>query len=133
MSQLQDFNFRRGQSIRVIFSLERLTIDSLPYDATTNPYIPVDLTGSTAAMEWRTTASSPVVVLLASTSNSKLTITDPTSGEINLILVPSDTANLRFKDESVEYGYDLEITDLAGDKTYPFYGTITIDKDYTRV
>lgn len=135
MSQEFNPNFRRGQSIKMPVTIERLTNDNLDYNANTNPYIPVNLTNCTAKMQWRKSVDKSVVLEASTTAgggNGKLVIDDPLTGVITLLLAPADTEALRFTGDSIEYGYDLEITDAAGDKTYPIYGTITMDKDYTR-
>jgi len=132
MTQTTNFTFTRGQSIKAIITLERLSNDNLPYNSLTNPYVPVNLTGCTAQMMWRKTVDSSSVILDASTTNGRLTITDPSSGKINLILTPVMTEVLSIKGESIEYGYDLEVIDTSLDKTYPIAGTITLVKDFTR-
>lgn len=133
MSLRQDYTFRRGQSIKIVVTVERLTNDLLPYNEISNPYIPVDLTDSTAAMQWRVNADKSVVLTASTGVDGLIVIDQPTTGVINVIIPPAITEALNFRGESIDYGYDLEITDTAGTKTYPLYGTITLDKDYTRV
>lgn len=65
--------------------------------------VPFDLTGWTAHMQVRSSASSPAVVLDLSTDNGRITIT---GGEIALYVSAAETNDLR----RGKFVYDLELT-----------------------
>lgn len=141
-----NLEYRRSQTIKAIFYIEKLTNDELPFNATTNPYIPLNLTDSVVEMMWRKDSNGDQsgdadgeVILIASSedenpiSNTTLfTIPNPLQGEIKLNIPPAVTEGLFFTGNEVEYGYDIQITDISGNITYPYYGTITLYKDFTR-
>ena len=131
MATAQDFTFDQGTSIRVNFTVTQLMNDTLPWNAITNPYIPIDLSGSSIAMMARVTYDSPIISLNFSTANGKISITNAIGGLFSLILLPVDT-EIRFSGESVELVYDLEITDIASHITRAFEGTLTISREVTR-
>lgn len=134
--QQANFTFKQGSSIKVIFTVERLTNDTLPYDEITNPYIPVNLSNNFIKSMWRETPDSSQAVITASTTygggNGKIRVDQPDSGEFELVLQPADTTKLRFKGDSFDYYYDIEIHDTEDAVTYPFEGTITILREITR-
>lgn len=141
-----NLEYKRGQTIKAILYVEKLTNEDLPYNETTNPYIAVNLTDTIVEMKWRKDSNGDnsgdadgEVVLFASSdelndiSNTYLfTVPNPSSGEIRLNIPPLVTEDIFFVGDEVEYGYDIQLTDSGGAVTYPYYGTITLFKDYTR-
>lgn len=123
----------QGSQYREQFTVEVLTDPLLPYNATTNPYIPLNLTDYEANMMVRTSfdAASPVLSFSTTGISPALVITALT-GIITLTIPASVTSAVSFKGEQVDYLYDLEITDVGGVIHRAGEGTFTIRREITR-
>lgn len=87
----------------------------------------VNLTGYTAKMQVRQSASSTDVLLEMSTSNGRISIT-PLTGTITLIFSASLTAAIDWSRGK----YDLELTSGDGTVTRLIEGQISVSKEVTR-
>lgn len=88
---------------------------------------PVNLTGYTAKMQIRKSASATDVLLELSTSNSKLAI-DASAGKVTMIFSSTTTAAIDWSRGK----YDLELTSSSGVVTRLLEGEITVSKEITR-
>lgn len=87
----------------------------------------IDLTGYSARMQIRQYKESSTVLVEATTTNGKMTVT-PLLGKITLTLSASDTDSLAF-DLAV---YDLEVESGGGVVTRLIEGTVSVSKQVTR-
>lgn len=90
-----------------------------------------DLTGYTARMNVRRNFDFGNILIDATTSNGKLSLT-PTQGIVTLELEPSDTSDIRFAGEALEGVYDLELVAPTGDVYRPLEGAFVINREVTR-
>ena len=139
MAAQQDFLFDQGSDQKVNFAVKVLVNPDLPFDPTTNPYVAVDLTDSEIRMMWRTTYDSNIVVYTALSDtdpdiegNNRFVITNAPAGLFKLVLSNQDTTDIRFTGDSVDYVYDIEIQDSAGEVTRAFEGLVTLSREVTR-
>lgn len=99
---------------------------TLPLNYLESDETAVDITGWTARMQVRRDAESEIVVEL-STTNGKITLSEPTEGELTLKLTATETTDL----DPGTYRYDLELVD--GSEVYRILeGTVTITEQITR-
>jgi len=131
MAVIIDLNVDQGTTITDVFQLNVLTHQTLPFNASTNPYIPFDLTGCTFNMMVRPDYDSPVK-LTASSGNGKIVCAAPTTGIFSLNLSPADTTGIRFTGDSASYVYDIEVTDQSGNVSRPVQGAFNISREVTR-
>lgn len=87
----------------------------------------VNLTGYTARMQVRQSASAEEVLLELSTENSKISLT-PLTGTITLIFSAATTAAIDWKRGK----YDLELISPDGTVTRLIEGEITVSREITR-
>jgi len=87
----------------------------------------VNLTGYTAKMQVRKSASSDEILLELSTTNGKLTIT-PLTGTTTMVFSAATTAAITWSRGK----YDLELTSSDGNVTRLIEGEITVSKEITR-
>lgn len=87
----------------------------------------INLTGYTAAMQFRLIVSSPTAAL-SLTSSSGITITGAT-GNLAIHATAAQTAAL---DDSAKYDYDLEITSPTGVVTRLIQGVASVSSQITR-
>jgi len=126
-----DLNIDQGTTINQSFLLNVLTNQTLPYNATTNPYTPLDLTGCTFSMMVRIDYDQRDV-LDASTANGKIVVDTPSSGIFRLVLAPADTTAINFLGDTANYVYDIELTDASGNVSRPVKGAFNISREVTR-
>jgi hypothetical protein len=88
---------------------------------------PINLTGYTAAMQFRLNVSSATAAI-SLTQASGITITGAT-GNLAIRATAAQTGAL---DDSAKYNYDLEITSPAGVVTRLIQGTATVSSQVTR-
>lgn len=88
--------------------------------------VPMDLTGYTAKMQIRKSATSPTVLFELSTLNGRLIIEHP--GVLKILVTDEDTGDMTFNSAV----YDLEITSADGETTRIVQGTITATQQVTR-
>lgn len=84
----------------------------------------VDLTG--AAAEWVLAKQHGAAALITKTVGSGITITQPLNGQLEVLMQPADSVQLRGS-----YAYQLEITDAFSRKSTVLYGTIAIRRTST--
>lgn len=87
---------------------------------------PIDLTGFTAAMQVRSTASSGTVILALTTENSRLTL-GGAAGTIDVLVSAADMTALT----PGKYVYDLELYNGA-EVTRLIEGSFTVKAEVTR-
>ena len=86
----------------------------------------INLTGYTAAMQFRQTASSTTAAL-SLTTGSGITITGAT-GNLSIVASAAQTGGM----EAAKYDYDLEITSSTGVVTRLIQGVATVNAQVTR-
>lgn len=131
MAFVSDVNIDQGTSFTETFFIQTLTNPALPLNAVTNPYIPLSLIGSTFNMMVRPDYDSGVV-LTATLANGKITCPSPATGYFSLVLLPSDTAVIRFTGDSANYVYDISITDSFLNVIRPIQGAFNISREVSR-
>ena len=89
--------------------------------------VAVNLTGYTAKMQVRKSASSDEVLLEMSTVNGKIQLT-PATGTVTLVFSAATTAALDWRRGK----YDLELTSADGTVTRLIEGEITVSREITR-
>jgi len=88
---------------------------------------PVNLTGATAKMQIRETASSTTVLWEMSTANGRLSIAEAL-GEITLTITPTQSTAFTWT-----FGkYDLEITTAGGTVYRLVRGTVSVSAEVTK-
>ena len=87
---------------------------------------PINLTGYIGRMHIRESASSSVILQTLSTDSGNITI-DPLLGRVDILIKPSETADL----EAKTYVYDLELESESGEITKFMAGTLTIRAEIT--
>jgi len=95
----------------------------------TNPFVPNNVTGYTARMQWRVTADAVAILAEFTTANGKLVVDGP-AGKFTLVVSATESAGWGF----TEAVYDLEII-APGPPTKVkrlLKGTVTIDPEVTR-
>lgn len=107
--------------------LEQGTTWRQPFTWESSPGVPVDLTGWTARMQVRETASSPAVLLDLTTSNNGLVISALT-GTITTHVTDTVTSALSFTSAV----YDLELIDPSGNVTRLVRGNVMLSPEVTR-
>ena len=113
-----DFTIRQGGTLAL----------TITYKSGPSPGTPVDISGYTARMQIRATLVSTTVLLELTTENSRIVLTDPTNGVLQLQVTAADTAALDF-DRAV---YDLELISGAGAVTPILEGIVYLSKEVTR-
>jgi hypothetical protein len=112
--------------------IQTLTNPALPWNSSTNPYIPVNIAGYTFEMNVAPDyATTPIIT--ASSGNGKITITNGAGGLAQITLIPSDTATINFgtnaQSSTYEGVYDVYQTDNIGNDTRLYYGTFIINRE----
>ena len=132
MAALENIIVEQGTTIRINYSVNELTNPNIPFHATTNPYIPINISNTLIRMQVRTTVDSSTVLLNLTLANGKFVITSAANGLFNLKLSPIDTSVITIKGDSLDCVYDLELEDSTGNVTRAFEGIFTINKEVTR-
>ena len=130
MATQQALSIDQNANTSIYLTVQVLTNQLLPYNATSNPYVAVDITGASFVMNIaQDYGTAPLIV--ASTANTKITTTDAPNGLATVSFVPADTSSVPFsssQDNAWVGVYDIYITDVTGLKTRVFYGTFTINR-----
>ena len=92
------------------------------------PKVPVDLTGYTAALQVRGSASSASVLLSLTTSNGGITIT-PSVGKFTLNISATQTKRLA----AGRYAYELKATSNGGQVTSLMKGAFVVSAEITKL
>lgn len=95
---------------------------------TGNPAVAVNLTGCTARMQVRSNPSNSIVLESLTTENSKIVITEPLNGKLE-IRIPADTSSAY---EFLCGMYDLEIVFSNGTVTRIMEGDFVAVPEVTR-
>lgn len=90
---------------------------------------PINLTGYTAAMQVKSSYGSATSIITLSTANGRITIANPTNGELVLTISSEDTADL----PTGEYLFDIEVTSLSGTVTRLVQGPFIVLPEVTTV
>jgi len=93
-------------------------------DASKNP---IDLTGFTARMQIRSSASASSIIVELTTENGRIAITAG-AGQIDLYISDEDTTAITHKGTAV---YDLELEDSLGDVTKLTRGVVSFEEEVT--
>lgn len=109
------------------FSIEQGATTIKPFVWKSSDNSPVDLSGYEARMQVRRSASSPDVLLEASTSNNRIQL-DAAAGRFTLVLSADVTAAIEWS----RGRYDIELRSPDGDVTRIVQGEITVSKEVTR-
>lgn len=134
MATIYDLTLEQGTSEKLRLQFQRLTDPYLDWHATSNPYLPFDLTDCTIAMMVRASydAKTPVLSIDSTTGDTpKIVITDAEDGIAEVRLDPSDTSSIKFTGESFEGVYDIEVDDGVSVER-AFQGACTISREVTR-
>lgn len=124
----------QGKTYVEEFTVKVLTDPLLEWNATTNPYIILDLTNYDVRMHVRTSFDSAVVKLSAlSTGASPKFVKNNAAGTATLTLIPTDTSTLIFTGEEAEWYYDIELAhQTLSTVLLVARGTFTIKREITR-
>ncbi len=130
MTVSKDITVKQGTTHVEAFIIEVLTNPYLDFNATTNPYIPLDLTLATIRMMVRSTFDATQILLNATDANGKFVKTGINTFELRLI--PSDTSSVRYSGEEADYVYDIEIELAPNNVIRPVGGSFIIGREVTR-
>lgn len=127
----KDILIYRGDTTGLSFKVFTLTDLTLPYNPTTNPRIPFNLTGYDLQMQVRNSSALGSRLLIDATiGNGKITVDDALNGEFTVTIPPADTASLSLPEDTYEAHYDVQAT--ASTFVYTLvYGKATIMRDVT--
>ena len=132
MALNKDIAIDQGTTKREVFKVSVLTEPTLPFDETTNPYIPLQFNNHTAQLTVRSGFDSPTPLLTASTANGKVELNEE-PGWIVVNFDPTDTIPIRFRGDSLSAVYDLEVTDNNDDSVIRVVqGSFDISREVTR-
>lgn len=123
MANELDITMDQGSSLDYTFNLRN-------QDGT-----PFDLSGYDARMQVRKTYGAVSPVISCTLANSKIIISAPLTGKIEIALLPSDTSLIRFNavdDATLECVYDIELQSSTGFVFKPSSGNFTINREVTR-
>ena len=133
MAITKDITVNQGANHVEVFTIEVLTNDTLPFDATTNPYIPLDLTVATIQMQVRQSYNTSTVILTATDLNGRIVKTDSVNGTFELRIAPDDLDLVKGNSSEVHYLYDLMISLSASNTIKVAEGTFTVIRQITRI
>ena len=128
----KDITVTQGATHSEIFTIEQLTHPTLPFDSSTNPYIPVDLSTASIALQVRPTYNSSIVSYTATTLNGAIVLTDPINGIFTLTVGPNDLSTIKFNSSSVSYPYNIIITFTSANAIEVCAGNFVINRGITR-
>jgi hypothetical protein len=131
---MSNYGMYRGDSLILNILVQQLQDPTLPAGST-NPLVPVDLTGSTIWM----TAKKELADLDASavfqikTPTDIVVDADPTSGRAKIIVPASSTTSLTFPTDvaQIELFYDVQVKTSTGIVQTVASGKITLTEDVT--
>jgi hypothetical protein len=133
MAVIKDITVDQGATHVEVFTIEVLTDQTLPFDAITNPYIPLDLTTASIQMQVRQTYNSSTVILTATDLNGRIVKTDATHGIITLTIAPADTTAQKFNTPSASFPYDMQIVFTTTNVIKVVSGNFIINREITRI
>lgn len=128
-----DITMPQGVTKVIPFKVTVLTDPTLPFDQTTNPRIPLDLTTAALQCQLRQTYNTSNALLTITDQNGKFVKTNAAAGEFEMRLVPADTNEFRFGGESVSYLYDIEAKFSANNIIRIAQGSFIIGREITRI
>ena len=97
--------------------------------------VPLNLTGYLVRAQVRRSYGATTVLINCTLANGKVALTNAAGGVISLILVPDDTASIRFnsvEDAETELVYDIEVESPGGQIFKAAKGTFTLMREVTR-
>jgi hypothetical protein len=130
MATTKDITVDQGATHIESFTLETLTDPTLAYNASTNPYIPLDISLSSLRMQVRATHDSALTLISATDANGLFLKTTP--GSFNLVLTPASTNSLRFVGDQANYVYDIFVDLAGGVSIKAVQGIFNINRKVTR-
>lgn len=89
---------------------------------------PVNLSGFKASFHVRKNYNTPIIELDLTTENAGIMLSGDV-GKINVMITPEMTNSFIFRDDSVDYVYDLDLIDPLGKVRRVVQGTFTITKN----
>lgn len=105
-----DITVYQGKTYVEEFTIQVLTNPNEEYNASTNPYIDLNLTDYDVRMMVRSSFDSASIKLSAiNTGVSPRFVKDNLNGIITLTLIPTDTSSIVFTGEQADYVYDIEL------------------------
>ena len=136
MATTADLTIEQGATFIQPLIFQRLTNPTLPYNASTNPYIALDLTDCVVRMMVRADYDSTQFVLSLSSVGTGIVITNAAAGLAEIRVTPAmttwtGTTGVRVKGESFEGVYDIEVDDGLT-VARAFSGACTITREVTR-
>ena len=111
----------QGQSVEVPFAVTRNNLA-------------LDLTGYDLRLQVRRTYADTSTLVNCTLANGKLVWLTQNQGTFKLVLVPTDTASIRFKagEDSIDGVYDLELVSPNATVYKACKGSFTINREVTR-
>lgn len=133
-TETHDITVYQGKTYVEQFTVLVLTNPLLPWNATTNRYIALDITNYDVRMQVRPSFDSAVIKLTAlSTLTSPKFIKNNTGGIITLTLLPADTSAIAFAGEEANYYYDIELAHQSLSTVLLLsFGSFNIKREITR-
>ena len=89
---------------------------------------PINITGYTARMHVRSTVTSANTITTLTTENGRISLPNPTTGEVKLTISATDTAAIT----AGKYVYDLELVSPANVVTRLVEGNFVVKAEVTR-
>jgi hypothetical protein len=90
--------------------------------------VAIDLTGYTARMHVRAKIEDTSTLIVLTTENGRIVISNPAQGEIKLYISATDTTTMTWTSGV----YDLEMVNAGGDVIRLIEGKVSVTKEVTR-
>lgn len=133
MAVNKDITVDQGASHVEVFTIEVLTDPQLPFDASTNPYIPLDLSFASIMMQVRQSYTTSSVILTATDTNGRMVKTDPVNGTFELRVGPDDLELVKGNTGEINYLYDILIDLSPGNIIKVAEGNFIVVRKITRI
>lgn len=123
----------QGAIYVVPFQVTVLTNPSLPFNESTNPRIPLDLSSAEIQGQVRPSYNSSSAVLTMTEANGMFVRTDATGGLFELRLTPDSTIDIRINGPVANFYYDIEAKFSADNIVRMVGGRFILSKEITRI
>ena len=128
-----DISVPQGTTKVLPFKVTVLTDPTLPFNETTNPRIPLDLTTAAIQCQVRATYNTTNVILTITDQNGRFVKTNASAGEFEMRLLPADTTEIKFNGSEIGYFYDIEAHFSTTNVIRIAQGSFIISREITRI
>ena len=129
MATTQQILIKQGVSHTEIVTVQVLTNNALPFNSSTNPYIPLDFTGYSALLQVRKDYDAPTPVINLTNLNSGISFAS--GGKLTINVSASVSNTVVFAGAKWEGLYDLTLTN-GSTVLNPITGNFVIQRNIAR-